>query len=108
MIIVSGFKVSPRDVEEVLCAHPQVLEAAVVGLADDYRGESVRAFVVPRAESNVDSEELRAFCKDRLAAYKVPSLIEFVTEIPRNPAGKILKRILRDRPISTSTKRSTV
>jgi long-chain acyl-CoA synthetase len=108
MIIVSGFKVSPRDVEEVLCAHPQILEAAVVGMADDYRGESVRAFVVPRAENNVDSGELGAFCKDRLAAYKVPSLIEFVTEIPRNPAGKILKRVLRDRPISTSTQRSTV
>ncbi|QCB97975.1 long-chain fatty acid--CoA ligase [Arthrobacter sp. PAMC25564] len=107
MIIVSGFKVSPRDVEEVLGDHPGILEAAVVGMLDDYRGEAVRAFVVPRAGHVLDAAEIGAFCRTRLASYKVPTRVEFVTEIPRNPAGKIIKRILRDQPVSPIEARST-
>ncbi len=97
MIDASGFKVWPREVEEVLYAHPSVREAAVVGVRDDYRGETVKAFVVLKDKSGkIDADVLREYCKTELAPYKVPKLIEFRDELPKTLVGKILRRKLRE------------
>jgi len=96
MINCAGFKVWPREVEEVLYAHPAVRECAVVGLPDEVKGESVAAFVVPQAGASVTAGEIDAFCRERMAAYKVPRRIALVDAIPKSPTGKILKRVLRE------------
>ncbi|WP_406098434.1 class I adenylate-forming enzyme family protein [Streptomyces sp. NBC_01013] len=95
MINASGFKVWPREVEDVLYTHPAVREAAVVGVPDAYRGESVRAYVSLRPGSSVEPGELGAYCKERLAAYKYPREVEILTELPKTASGKILRRELR-------------
>jgi long-chain acyl-CoA synthetase len=93
MIVASGFKVWPREVEDVLYQHPAVREAAVVGVPDEYRGETVKAIVAAR--SAVTAEEIIDFCKERLAAYKYPRQVEFVDEIPKTASGKFLRRAFR-------------
>lgn len=97
MVIVSGFNVYPREVEEVLYQHPAVAEVAVVGVPDAYRGELVKAYVVPAAGAQADAEALRAHCAERLIRYKVPAIIELVDALPRTGAGKIDKKALRAR-----------
>jgi long-chain acyl-CoA synthetase len=97
MINVSGFKVFPREVEEVLFRHEAVKEAAVIGAPDPVRGEAVKAFVVLHEGAQVDAETLRALCRGAVAAYKVPEAIEFIAALPKNPTGKILKKELRRR-----------
>jgi long-chain acyl-CoA synthetase len=94
LIIASGFNIVPREVEEVLFTHPHVLEAAVVGVPDPKRGETVKAFVVLKEGQRTTVEELRDFCKERLAPHKVPALIEFRTELPKSQVGKTLRRVL--------------
>jgi long-chain acyl-CoA synthetase len=95
MINASGFKVWPREVEDVLYRHPSVREAAVVGVADAYRGESVKAVLALRPDCEMTAEEVVAFCRERLATYKVPRQVEFVDEIPKTASGKFLRRQLR-------------
>ncbi|HSO18691.1 MAG TPA: AMP-binding protein, partial [Desulfosarcina sp.] len=99
LINVSGFKVWPRDVEDVLYQHPGVKEAAVVGVPDSYRGETVKAFVSlgDGFADRVTTEELIRFCKERLAAYKYPRIVEIIDEVPKTTTGKMLRRELRDR-----------
>ena len=97
-INVGGYKVWPREVEDVLYEHEAVREAAVVGVADPYRGETVKAFVSLRAGQSVTDAELIAFAKERMAAYKYPRQIEFLDEIPKTVTGKLLRRELRARP----------
>jgi len=102
MIIASGFNVYPREVEEVLFEHPSVVEAAVTGIVDNYRGETVAAFVVlkPGIEpSEQTRQELLAFCKEKLSAYKVPKILQFRDSLPKSTVGKILRRELRGGPI---------
>ena len=94
MIICGGFNVYPRDVEEVLFAHPAVQEAAVVGIPDEYRGETVKAFVVMKEGIDVTEEDIIAFCGEHLAKYKVPTAIEFRAELPKSAVGKVLRREL--------------
>ncbi len=96
MIIVSGYNVYPREVEEVLYQHPAVLEAAAVGMADSYRGEAVQAHVVLRPGGSADAEAIVAFCRERLAPFKVPRQVVFHAELPKSGAGKILRRALHD------------
>lgn len=95
LIIAGGFNVYPRDVEEALYRHPAVIEAAVVGVPDEYRGETVKAFVVLREGEAVTEEDLVAFCREQLAPYKVPRIIEFRDELPKSAVGKVLRRSLR-------------
>ena len=95
MINVSGFKVFPREVEEVLFQHPAVKEVAVVGMPDPVRGEAVKAFVVLKVGASADAESLRAICRCKVAAYKVPEAVEFIAALPKSPTGKILKKELR-------------
>jgi long-chain acyl-CoA synthetase len=95
MILRGGFNVYPREVEEVLYGHPAVAEAAVVGVAHPSHGEEVKAIVALKAGQRVTAEEIIAFCKERLAAYKYARIVEFRDELPKGPTGKILKRELR-------------
>jgi long-chain acyl-CoA synthetase len=97
MIISGGENVYPREVEEVLYQHPAVLEAAVIGIPDPYWVEKVHAVVAARKGESTNAEELIAFCKKHIAGYKVPKTVEFVDSLPKNPAGKILKKELREK-----------
>ena len=96
LVIRGGFNVYPREIEEVLYAHPEILEAAVIGKPDERLGEEVVAVVVRRDGSEVSAEEIIAYCRERVAAYKYPREIRFVSELPKGPSGKILKAPLRE------------
>jgi len=96
-INVSGYKVWPREVEDVLYQHESVREAAVVGVPDAYRGETVKAFVSLRPGKTATAEELISFCRSQMAAYKYPRQIEFLDELPKTVSGKLLRRELRAR-----------
>ena len=99
MIIASGFKVWPREVEDVIYLHPSVREVAVVGIPDPYRGETVKAFVALKEgfEGKVTGEEIIHLCKEKMAAYKYPRQVEFVKEVPKTATGKFLRRALRQK-----------
>jgi feruloyl-CoA synthase len=94
MMIVGGENVFPFEIESVLCDHPAVAEAAVLGMPDDIRGELPVAFVLLHENATADETELRSFCRERLAGYKVPREIRVEKDLPRSPTGKILKRAL--------------
>jgi long-chain acyl-CoA synthetase len=96
MIIVSGYNVYPREVEEVLYQHPAVLEAAVVGVADPYRGQAVQAHVALRPGAQADEASIVTFCRERLAPFKAPRQVRFHGELPKSGAGKVLRRALHD------------
>jgi long-chain acyl-CoA synthetase len=96
MINVSGYKVWPREVEDTLYEHPQVMEAAAVGVPDEYRGETVQAFVALKEGDGATEKELITFCKERMADYKYPRKIELLDELPKTATGKFLRRELRD------------
>jgi long-chain acyl-CoA synthetase len=95
LIIRGGFNVYPREVEEVLYSHPAVAAAAVIGVPDLRLGEEVKAFVQPKPGQQPTAEELIAFCKERVAAYKYPRSVDFVEQLPMGPTGKILKKELK-------------
>jgi long-chain acyl-CoA synthetase len=94
MIIAGGFNIYPREIEEVLYEHDAILECVVAGVPDPYRGETVKAYIVLKEGANVTEEELNKFCREQLAAFKVPRLYEFRTELPKTAIGKILRRTL--------------
>ncbi|NNU83222.1 long-chain-fatty-acid--CoA ligase [Geobacillus sp. BMUD] len=94
VIIAGGYNIYPREVEEALYEHPKVQEAAVIGVPDPYRGETVKAFVVVKPGETCSEQELDVFMRERLAAYKVPRLYEFRSELPKTAVGKILRRVL--------------
>jgi len=96
LVIVGGFNVYPREIEEVLFAHRDIVEAAVVGLPDPDFGESILAFIVLKEGIEVDAEALEKYCAARLAKYKVPKRFEFLEELPKNATGKILRRSLKE------------
>lgn len=96
LIISGGENISPREVEEVIYQHPKVRECSVIGIPDDRWGEQVRAIVVLRPDETLVESELLSFCKARLAKYKMPKSIVFVDQLPKDPVGKIQKRILRE------------
>jgi long-chain acyl-CoA synthetase len=94
MINASGYKVWPREVEDVLTEHPAVSEAAVIGVPDEYRGETVKAFVTLRPGATATEDELIAHCKARMSAYKYPRSVELLSELPKTDTGKTLRRAL--------------
>jgi long-chain acyl-CoA synthetase len=96
LIKTSGFQVWPREIEEILSAHPAIAEVGVAGVADELKGEVVRAWVVLRQGEAATEADLRAYCREKLAPYKVPARIDFRTELPKTMAGKVLRRALRD------------
>ncbi|MBN2224511.1 MAG: AMP-binding protein [Deltaproteobacteria bacterium] len=99
LIIASGYNIAPAEVENYLYGHPAVKEAGVVGVPDEYRGETVKAFVVLKDEykGKVTEKDIIAFGKEKMAAYKAPKVVEFIDEIPKTMTGKVLRRVLRDR-----------
>jgi long-chain acyl-CoA synthetase len=107
LIKTSGFQVWPREIEEVIAAHPAVAEVGVAGLPDKMKGETVKAWVVARPGTQVSPEELRAWCKERLAPYKVPSKVDIVPDLPKTMVGKVLRRVLRDREKETAAASAT-
>jgi acyl-CoA synthetase (AMP-forming)/AMP-acid ligase II len=96
MIISGGENIYPAEIEEVLYTHPGILEAAVIGVPDETWGETVKAVVVPKPGAQLTAEEVIAHCTRHLASYKKPRIVEFVEVLPRNAAGKVLKRVLRE------------
>jgi long-chain acyl-CoA synthetase len=95
LIKTCGFQVWPREIEEVISAHPAVAEVGVVGLPDQMRGETVKAWIVLREGQTVTTGDMKAFCRESLAHYKVPAKVEFVKELPKTQVGKVLRRVLR-------------
>ena len=95
MILVSGFNVYPNEVEEVVSKIPGVLECACVAVPDEHTGEAVKLFIVKK-DPNLSEDAIRKHCRENLAGYKRPKYIEFRTELPKTPVGKILRRVLRD------------
>ncbi len=100
MILCSGFNVYPDEIDRVLIAHPKVFEACTIGIPDEKRGENVKAFVVPKPGVQLDVKELDAWCREQLAAYKVPHLWEIRSELPKSSMMKLLRRVLRDEEIA--------
>ncbi len=94
LIKTSGCQVWPREIEEVIASHPAVAEVGVAGVPDALKGEVAKAWVVLRTGMQVSDEELRAFCREQLASYKVPARIEFRAELPKTLVGKVLRRAL--------------
>jgi len=103
MILCSGYNVYPREVEEVLFMHPAVGEAAAIGVPDPYRGETVKAFVVLKAGKTATEADIIAFCKERLAPFKVPKAVEFATALPMSLVGKVLRRQLREQELAKAS-----
>jgi long-chain acyl-CoA synthetase len=95
MIIAGGFNIYPRDIDEVLYEHPKIADAVTIGVPDEYRGETVKVFVVLKPGETLTEEEVIAHCKEKLAAYKVPRLVEFREELPKTMVGKVLRKELR-------------
>ncbi|MBC8752101.1 MULTISPECIES: class I adenylate-forming enzyme family protein [Paraburkholderia] len=102
MIITGGYNIYPAELERVLCEHPSVAMAAVVGIPDDIKGELAKAFIVAVEGSSSTPEEILTFCRERLAAYKLPREVEFVSDLPKTSSGKIMRRALREQALSIS------
>ncbi len=100
MIIAGGFNIYPREIDEALYHHPKVKAAVAVGIPDEYRGETVKAFVVPKDGETLTEEELKTYCKEKLVAYKVPRYFEFRDELPQSAAGKVLRKVLKDEELA--------
>jgi fatty-acyl-CoA synthase len=94
MIVSGGENVFPGEVEDVLASHPDVLDAAVIGAPDDEYGQRLRGFVVVRSNASLSEQDVKDYVKSRLARFKVPRDVVFVDELPRNPTGKVVKRLL--------------
>ena len=100
LIKTSGYQVWPREIEEVIASHPAVAEVAVAGLPDEVKGETAKAWIILRAGASLNSVEIKAYCRERLAPYKVPTEYEFVAELPKSQVGKVLRRMLREREMA--------
>lgn len=96
MIISGGANIYPAEIEETLHSHPKIMEAAVIGIPNERWGESVKAIVVLKPGESATEEEIIEYCKANAADYKRPRSVDFIDELPRNPSGKILKRLLRE------------
>ena len=96
MIIAGGYNIYPVELDGVLMGHPKILEACVIGIPHEYRGETVKAFIVARKGETLTEDEVSNYCKKNLAAYKVPKIIEFIDELPKSAVGKILRRKLKE------------
>ena len=96
MIVASGFNIFPQEIDEILFEHPKILEACTIGVPDKYRGEAPKSYVVLKEGQTLTPEEIIEFCRERLAAYKVPKQIEFIDSLPKTAVGKILRRELKE------------
>jgi long-chain acyl-CoA synthetase len=104
MIIAGGYNIYPVELDGVLMDHPKILEACTIGIPHDYRGETVKAYIVAKKDEVLTEAEVIDYCKKNLAAYKVPKIIEFIDELPKSAVGKILRRRLRDMEVAKRKK----
>ncbi|MEA3497823.1 MAG: long-chain fatty acid--CoA ligase [Campylobacterota bacterium] len=104
IIIVKGFNVSPTQIEKVICLCPEVEDAAVIGIEDEYRGEKIKAFVVIKEGKTLNEPQLKKYLKEKLASFKLPRIIKFVDTLPKNVMGKLLRRKLLEQEMKTTTK----
>jgi long-chain acyl-CoA synthetase len=104
MIIAGGYNIYPVELDDVLMGHPKILEACTIGIPHEYRGETVKAFAVTKEGETLTDEEVVNYCKENLAAYKVPKIIEFIDELPKSAVGKILRRKLKERELDKMEK----
>jgi acyl-CoA synthetase (AMP-forming)/AMP-acid ligase II len=95
MVIAGGYNIYPREIDEILFEHPKILEACAVGIPDPYRGETIKAFVVLKPGETMTGEEVIKYCGEKLAKYKVPKMVEFMSSLPKSMVGKILRKELR-------------
>jgi long-chain acyl-CoA synthetase len=105
LIINGGFKIYPREVEEVLFQHPEVQEAVAYGVPDPYRGEQLKVAIVPQPGAQLSAEDIIEYCQPQLAAYKLPKIVEFRSELPKSMVGKVLRRLLREGEAGTESLR---
>lgn len=105
MVIAGGYNIYPREIDEILYAHPKIKEGAAVGLPDPYRGETIKAFVVTKPGETLTAEEVIAYCKEQLAPYKVPKVVEFMEDLPKSNIGKVLRRKLKEMELERAGKR---
>ncbi len=96
MVVSGGENIYPVEVENAIAEHDAVADVAVIGVPDDKFGEALLAFVVTRPDRDLTTEDMIEFCRDKIAGYKIPRQLQLVEELPRNPSGKILKKILRE------------
>jgi len=96
MIIAGGFNIYPREIDEVLYQHPKVMDAVAVGIPHEYRGETIKAYIVLKPGETATEDEIMDFCKQKLAAYKTPKLVEFRDALPKSIIGKVLRKVLRE------------
>lgn len=96
LIVAGGFNIYPNEIDDILFSHSNILEACCIGVPDQYRGETVKAYIVVQPNKTLTEDEVKAFCKERMASYKVPTEIEFIQELPKSAVGKILRRKLRE------------
>ncbi len=96
MVVVSGYNVYPIELENVILRHPKIIDCAVIGVPSDYQGESVKAVCVLKPGEDLTEEEVQAYCREHMAAFKVPKYVVFRESLPKNPTGKVLKRVIRD------------
>jgi long-chain acyl-CoA synthetase len=99
LIVASGYNIAPVEVENHLFRHPAVMDAAVIGVPDEYRGETVKAYVVlkPGSVGEVSEDDIVRYCRDKMAVYKAPKMVEFIEELPKTQTGKVLRRLLREK-----------
>jgi long-chain acyl-CoA synthetase len=97
MINVGGEKVFPSEVEDMMLSHSKIKDLVIVGIPDDLKGEAPKAFIELREGEAATEDEIRAYCKAKMAPYKVPVAVEFIEEVPRSASGKALRRMLRDK-----------
>lgn len=96
MIIAGGYNIYPREIDEVLYQHPKIEDAVAVGIPDEYRGETIKAFCVLKEGETCTAEMIIAFCREKLASYKAPRSVEFRDSLPKSAVGKVLRKILRE------------
>ncbi len=104
MIIAGGYNVFPREIDEVLFQHPKIKEAVSVGIPHEYRGETIKAFVVLKEGETATEDEIIDFCRQNLAAHKSPKIVEFRKELPKSAVGKILRKMLREEEMAKIAK----
>ncbi len=102
LIVAGGFNIYPSEIEDVLRLHPDIAEACVIGVPDRYRGETVKAFVVPASDAELSAADVAEHCAQLLTAYKVPKHVEFRESLPLSDVGKVLRRMLRDEELAKS------
>jgi long-chain acyl-CoA synthetase len=96
MIIAGGYNVYPREIDEILFQHPKILEACAIGVPDRYRGETVNAYVVVKPGEKVTADEVIQYCREKLAAYKAPKMVEFIDALPKSAIGKVLRKEVKE------------